>query len=75
MSLELCIPLGVNLVTLHVPTWKWLESIDTNWKSLGDEHLVHQGEQMYEHIAYKLRYGNLSSIEHGSICMKVHFFI
>ena len=25
---------------------------------------------MYEHIAYKLRYENLSSIEHDSICMK-----
>ena len=25
---------------------------------------------MYEHIAYELRYGNLSSIEHHSICMK-----
>ena len=41
----------------------------------GQKHLVHQGEQMYEHIAYELRYGNLSSIEHGSICMKAHFFI
>ena len=25
---------------------------------------------MYEHIAYELRYGNLSSIERDSICMK-----
>ena len=41
----------------------------------GQKHLVHQGEQMYEHIAYELRYGNLSSIEHGSICMKAHYFI
>ena len=32
--------------------------------------MVHQDGQMYEHIAYELRYGNLSSIEHGSICMK-----
>ena len=29
---------------------------------------------MYEHIAYELKYGNLSSIEHGLICMKAHFF-
>jgi hypothetical protein len=29
---------------------------------------------MYEHIAYELRYGNLSSIEHDSICMKAHYF-
>ena len=27
-------------------------------------------KQMYEHIAYELRYEHLSSIEHGSICMK-----
>ena len=35
---------------------------------------AHQGEQMYEHIAYELKYGNLSSIKHGSICMKAHYF-
>ena len=29
---------------------------------------------MYEHIAYELRYEHLSSIEHGSICMKAHLF-
>ena len=27
-------------------------------------------KQMYEHIAYELRYEYLSSIKHGSICMK-----
>ena len=27
-------------------------------------------KQIYEHIAYELRYEHLSSIEHGSICMK-----
>ena len=59
-----CIPPG-ELVTLHVPIWK----------SWSEEYLVHQCEQMYEHIAYELRYGNLSSIEHGSICMKAHYFI
>ena len=36
-------------------------------------HLVQEGEQMHEHIAYELRYEHLSSIEHGSICMKVQF--
>ena len=30
-------------------------------------------KQMYEHIAYELRYEYLSSIEHGSICMKAQF--
>ena len=30
---------------------------------------------MYEHIAYELRYGHLSSIEHGSICMKAQFIL
>ena len=62
--LDLANPLGIK-VTLHVP----------NWKSWSEEHLVHQGEQMYEHIAYELRYENLGSIEHGSICMKAHYFI
>ena len=27
---------------------------------------------MYEHIVYELRCENLSSIEHGAICMKAH---
>ena len=26
----------------------------------GEEHLVHQGGQMYDHIAYELKYENLS---------------
>ena len=30
-------------------------------------------KQMYEHIAYELRYEHLSSIKHGSICMKAQF--
>ena len=64
-EVEPCIPPGECVVTLHVSTWKsWTE-----------EHLVHQGEQIYEHIAYELRYGNLSSIEHDSICIKAHYFI
>ena len=44
--LEPCIPPG-DIVTLHVP----------NWKFWSEEHLVYQDEQMYEHIAYELRYG------------------
>ena len=30
---------------------------------------------MYEHIAYELRYEHLSSIEHGSICMKAQSYL
>ena len=51
---------GGYLVTLVVPLERRRER--ATW--------VHQGEQMYEHIAYELRHGNLSSIEHDSICMK-----
>ena len=29
---------------------------------------------MYEHIAYELRYENLSSLQHDSICMKAQKF-
>ena len=58
--LEPCIPPGDYLVTLVVPLERrWVRG---TW--------VHQGEQMYEHIAYELRYEHLSSIEHESICMK-----
>ena len=56
---------GGHLVTLVVPLER--RRVRGTW--------VRQGEQMYEHIAYELRYGNLNSIEHGSICMKAHFFI
>ena len=56
---------GGDLVTLVVPLERrWVRG---TW--------VHQGEQMYEHIAYELVYGNLSSIKHGSIWMKAHYFI
>ena len=30
---------------------------------------------MYEHIAYELRYEHLSSIKHGSICMKAQIYL
>jgi len=72
---------GVFLITLHVPIWKRLVPNDNNWiytpieSPWSEEHLVHQGEQMYKHIAYELRYENLSSIEYGSIYMKAHYFI
>ena len=69
MSLEPCIPPGVTLFTLHVP----IESDLQQLKSLKEEHLVHQMKQMYEHIAYELRYEHLNSVEHGSICMKAQF--
>ena len=56
---------GGHLVTLVVPLERgWTRG---TW--------VHRGGQMYEHIAYELRYGNLSSIKHGTICMKAHYFI
>ena len=32
-----------------------------------------KANQMYEHIAYELRYEHLSSIDHGSIYMKAQF--
>ena len=32
-------------------------------------------KQMYEHIAYELRYEYLNSIEHDSICIKAHYLI
>ena len=56
---------GGHLVTLVVPLER--RRVRATW--------VHQGEQMYEHITYELRYGNLSSIKHGSICMKAQNFI
>ena len=62
--LEPFIPPG-DVVTLVVPHER--RRVRGTW--------VHQDEQMYEHIAYELRYGNLSSIEHDSICMKAHSFI
>ena len=58
-------------MTYHDTNWSWIP-IESSWSG---EHLVHQGELMYEHIVYELRYGNLSSIEHGSLCMKAHYFI
>jgi len=52
------------VVTLHVPIWMWLVSNDINWSWIsieslwGQEHLVHQGEHMHEHMIYELRYGS-----------------
>ena len=69
MSLEPCIPPGVTLFTLHVP----IESDLQHLKSLKVSTWYIKVKQMYEHIAYELRYEHLSSIEHGSICMKAQF--
>ena len=62
---EPCIPPGNYLVTLIVPLGR--RRVRDTW--------AHQGEQMYEHIAYEFIYGNLSSIEHGSKCKKAQNFI
>ena len=70
MSLEPCIPPGDTLFTLHVPIESDLQSIATNWKSFEESSWYTKVKQMYEHIAYELRYEHLSSIEHDSICMK-----
>ena len=32
-------------------------------------------EQIYEHIAYELKYEHLSSIEHGSICIEAQYYL
>ena len=70
MSLEPCISPGVTLFTLHVPIESDLQSIE----SLKKRSIWYtKVEQMYELIAYELRYKQLSLIEHGSICMKAQF--
>jgi hypothetical protein len=43
-----CVPPGVVIVTLIVP-------LESRWML---STLVHQGEQMYEHIAYELKHGS-----------------
>ena len=58
------------LFTLYVPIESDLQPIESlermsTWYT--------KVKQMYEHIAYELRYEHLSSIEHGSICMKAQF--
>ena len=70
MSLEPCIPPGDYLFTLHVPIESDLQPIESLWKKRTWYTKV---KQIYEHIAYELRYEHLSSIEHGSICMKAQF--
>ena len=78
-NLEPCIPPGVYFVYLVCTNWKWL-AYDTNWSWKPIESLWKKStwytkvKQMYEHIAYELRYEYLSSRENGSICMKAQFF-
>ena len=55
------------VVTLNVPIESNLQPIESlermsTWYT--------KVKQMYEHIAYELRYEHLSSTEYGSICMK-----
>ena len=68
-----------DIVTLHVPIENDLSQlilIEIRYQlRVFEVKSAHQGEEKYEHIAYELRYGNLSSIEHGSICMEAHYFI
>ena len=74
-SLEPCIPPGVSFFTLHVPIESDLHMIPIEVEyqmkvfEVKDTWYT-KANQMYEHIAYELRYEYLSSIEHGSICMK-----
>ena len=71
MSLEPSIPPGGdNLVYLECTNWKWLAYGTTCKSFLKKNTWYTKVEQMYEHIAYELRYEHLSSIEHGSICKK-----
>ena len=67
MSLKPCIPPG----DLCLPCMYQFESdlppIESLWKK---STWYTEVKQMYERIAYELRYEHLKSIEHGSICMK-----
>ena len=72
MSLEPYIPMGDTLFILHVPIESDLHMIPI--ESLQTKSTWYtKVKQIYEHIAYELRYEHLSSIEHGSICMKAQF--
>ena len=68
MTLEPSIPPGEQL---SLPFMYQIESdlqpIESLWKKSTWYTKV---KQLYEHIAYELRYECLSSIKHGSICMK-----
>ena len=70
MNLEPCI----SPVVLCLPCMYQIESnlqpIESLWKRSTWYTKV---KQMYEHIAYELRYEHLSSIKHGSICMTAQF--
>ena len=78
MNLEPCIYPGV----FYLPYMYQIES-DLHMKPIEVEYQMKvfdvkdtwytKVKQMYEHLAYELRYEHLSSIEHGSICMKPQF--
>ena len=70
MSLKPCIPPGVICLPCMYQFESDLQPIESLWKKSTWYTKV---KQMYEHIAYELRYELLSSIEHGSICMKAQF--
>ena len=53
ISLEPCIPPGETLFTLYVPKESDLQPIESLWKKSTWYTKV---KQMYEHIAYGLRY-------------------
>ena len=71
MNLEPCIPPGG---LLCLPCMYQIESdlqpIESLWKKRTWYTKI---KQIYEHIAYELRYEHLSSIKHGSICIKAQF--
>ena len=75
MNLEPCIPPGflylpcmyqfesdLHMIPIEVENQLKVFEVKDTWYT--------KANQMYEHIAYELRYEYLSSIEHGSICMK-----
>ena len=76
MDLEPCIPPGdffylpcmyqfegdLQMIPIEVEYQLKIFEVKDTWYT--------KANQMYEHIAYELRYEHLSSIEHGSICMK-----
>ena len=79
MNLEPCIPPGFLICLPCMYQFEGDFAYGTNWSWIPIESLWKKStwytkiKQMYEHIAFELRYEHLSSIEHGSICMKGQF--
>ena len=68
MSLKPSIPPGEQL---SLPCMYQLKVTCNQFESLWKKSTWYtKVTQMYEHIAYELRYEHLSSIKHGSMCMK-----